>query len=277
MGRVDGKVALVTGAARGQGRSHALHLAREGANVIAVDICEDIPSIAPLGTAEELDETRRQVEAVGRGRIVTATADVRDPAAIEAAIELGIAEFGKLDTVVANAAVCTVQRWDETTLEVWADTLDVNLTGTWNTCRLSAPHLIAAGGGSIIIISSVAGIKAQPFLVPYVATKHAVVGLCQSLALELAQHHVRVNTIHPTAVDTPMVENLGDLQDIMGSAPYAQRIFMNLLPTAGGGEAAITDQMEPSDVSNAVLYLASDESRYVTGHKLAVDLGWLLS
>ncbi len=264
MGRVDGKVALITGAARGQGRSHAIRLAEEGADVIAVDICSDIASVPyALATRADLDETVTAVEALDR-RIVATVADVRDAAALTAAVDAGVAQLGRLDIVSANAGICTVQRWDEVTREVWQDTLDTNLTGVWNTCVAAIPHLIAAGGGSIVITSSTAGIKGLPFLAPYVAAKHGVVGVGRSLANELSAHSIRVNTVHPTGVDTPMVAGLGGLEPILGKDPLLGPIFMNTLPVE------ITDAR---DVSNAVLWLASDESRYVTGLELTVDAG----
>ena len=264
MGRVEGKVAFVTGAARGQGRSHAIRLAEEGADIIAVDICEDVVSVPyGLGTQADLDETVKAVEALDR-RIVARAADVRDPAALKAAVDAGVAELGRLDVVAANAGICTVQRWDEVTPQVWQDTLDINLTGVWNTCTAAIPHLIAAGGGSIVITSSTAGIKGLPFLAPYVAAKHAVVGIGRSLANELSAHSIRVNTVHPTGVDTPMVVGLGGLEPILGKDPMLGPIFMNSLPV---------EMTDPRDISNAVLWLASDESRYVTGLMMTVDAG----
>lgn len=264
MGRVEGKVAFVTGAARGQGRSHAIRLAEEGADIIAVDICEDVASVPyGLATQADLDETVKAVEALDR-RIVARAADVRDPAALQAVVDAGVAELGRLDVVSANAGICTVQRWDEVTPQVWQDTLDINLTGVWNTCTAAIPHLIAAGGGSIVITSSTAGIKGLPFLAPYVAAKHAVVGIGRSLANELSAHSIRVNTVHPTGVDTPMVAGLGGLEPILGKEPMLGPIFMNSLPV---------EMTDPRDISNAVLWLASDESRYVTGLMLTVDAG----
>jgi SDR family mycofactocin-dependent oxidoreductase len=264
MGRVDGKVAFVTGAARGQGRSHAIRLAQEGADVIAVDICEQIDTVGyPLGTAEELAETAKAVEALDR-RIVSAKADVRDPAALAAAVSQGVAELGRLDIVCANAGICTVQPWDQVTAQVWQDTIDTNLTGVWNTCVACVPRLIEAGGGSIVITSSAAGIKGMPFLAPYVAAKHGLVGMGRSLANELAKHSIRVNTIHPTGVDTPMVVGLGGVQPLLDQDPLLGPIFMNSLPI---------EMVEPVDISNAVLFLASDEARYVTGLELTVDAG----
>jgi len=263
-GRVAGKVAFITGAARGQGRSHAIRLAEEGADIIAVDICEDIASAGyGLATEADLAETVKAVEALDR-RIFARKADVRDAAALKAVVDEGVAELGKLDIVSANAGICTVQTWDEVTPAVWQDTLDTNLTGVWNTMVVATPHLIANGGGSIICTSSTAGIKGLPFLAPYVAAKHGVVGIARSMANELAQHKIRVNTVHPTGVQTPMVAGLGGLDAILGRDPQLGPIFMNTYPV---------EIVEPVDISNAVLFLASDEARYVTGLEFTVDAG----
>jgi SDR family mycofactocin-dependent oxidoreductase len=263
-GRVEGKVAFITGAARGQGRSHAIRLAEEGADIIAVDICRDYPTVGyALATEADLAETVKAVEALDR-RIVATQADVRDFAALKAAVDDGVAQLGRLDIVCANAGICTVQSWDEVTPAVWQDTLDTNLTGVWNTMTAAAPHLIAAGGGSIICTSSTAGIKGLPFLAPYVAAKHGVVGIARTMANELARHQIRVNTVHPTGVDTPMGTGLGGLEPLIGKDANLGPIFMNTLPV---------EIVDARDISNAVLFLASDESRYVTGLEFTVDAG----
>jgi SDR family mycofactocin-dependent oxidoreductase len=263
-GRVEGKVAFITGAARGQGRSHAVRLAEEGADIIAVDICRDYPTVGySLATAADLAETVKAVEALDR-RIVATQADVRDLAALTAAVNEGVAQLGRLDVVCANAGICTIQPWHEVTSAVWQDTLDTNLTGVWNTMVAAAPHLIAAGGGSIICTSSTAGIKGLPFLAPYVAAKHGVVGIARTMANELARHHIRVNTVHPTGVDTPMAAGLGGLDPLIGTDQNLGPIFMNTLPV---------QSVDARDISNAVLFLASDESRYVTGLEFTVDAG----
>jgi SDR family mycofactocin-dependent oxidoreductase len=249
-GRVQGKVAFVTGAARGQGRSHAIRLAEEGADIIAVDICRDYETAGyPMATEEDLAQTVKAVEALDR-QVIATRADVRDA--------------GALNIVCANAGICTVQAWDEVTPAVWQDTLDTNLTGVWNTMVVSAPHLIAAGGGSIICTSSTAGIKGLPFLAPYVAAKHGVVGIARTMANELAQYKIRVNTVHPTGVNTPMLTGLGGLDPLLSRDPNLGPIFMNTLPV---------EVVEPRDISNAVLFLASDEAQYVTGLEFTVDAG----
>src|SRR5580693_6191086 len=243
-GRVEGKVAFITGAARGQGRSHAIRLAEEGCDIIAVDALEDYPTVRyAMSSRSELDETVRAVEALDR-RIVAAKADVRDAAALRAALDAGVAELGRLDIVCANAGIYTVQPWDQVTQQVWQDTIDTNLTGVWNTMIVAIPHLMAAGGGSIIATSSTAGLKGMPFLAPYVAAKHAVVGICRSLANELAGQQT--------------------LEPFISRSPELGAIFTNSLPV---------EALDPRDVSNAVLWLASDEARYVTGAALTVDAG----
>ena len=263
-GRVAGKVAFITGAARGQGRAHAIRLAEEGADIIAVDICRDYDTVGyPLATEADLAETVKAVEALDR-RIVATVADVRDAAGLKAAVDDGVAQLGRLDIVSANAGICTIQTWDEVTPQVWQDTLDTNLTGVWNTMVVSVPHLIAAGGGSIICTSSTAGIKGLPYLAPYVAAKHGVVGIARTMANELARHSIRVNTVHPTGVDTPMGTGLGGLEPLINRDPNLGPIYMNTLPV---------ETVDPRDISNAVLFLASDEARYVTGLEFTVDAG----
>jgi len=275
-GRADGKVAFITGAARGQGRSHAVRLAQEGADIIAIDICRQIASVPiPMSTPEDLQETVAQVKATGR-RIVATQADVRDFDAVRAAVNEGVRQFGRLDIVVANAGLAAggdaMEKLDE---QLWKDSIDVNLTGVWHTAKAAIPHLVAGGrGGAMVLTSSVGGLKAHPYVGNYIAGKHGVVGVMRTLAVELAQHSIRVNSIHPTQVNTPMLMNdmtyrmfRPDLenptQDDM--APISQ--LMHLLPTPW---------VEPADVSNAVLFLVSDESRFITGVTLPIDAGSML-
>jgi SDR family mycofactocin-dependent oxidoreductase len=264
-GRVAGKVAFVTGAARGQGRSHAIRLAEEGADIIAVDILKDYDTMGyAMGTEEDLAKTVRKVEALDR-RIIATRADVRDPGALKKVLEDGVAQLGRLDVVCANAGICSAQSWDQVTPRVWQDTLDVDLTGVWNTMTAAIPHLIASGGGSIIATSSVAGAKGLPFLAPYVAAKHGVIGIVKAMANELAEHNIRVNAVLPTGVMTPMAHALSNMQELNAEHPGMGPIHMNTLPDVHA--------VEPRDISNAVLWLASDESRYVTGLELTVDAG----
>ncbi|HEY7593812.1 MAG TPA: mycofactocin-coupled SDR family oxidoreductase [Actinophytocola sp.] len=266
MGRVDGKVAFITGAARGQGRSHAVRLAQEGADIIAVDICGPIPNLQyPHAMPEDLAQTVKEVEALDR-RIVAAEADVRDRDALKGVLDDAVAQLGHLDVVVANAGICIMAPWDEVTPEVWQQTIDINLTGAWHTVQLAAPHLVAAGGGSIVLTSSAAGLKGLPFLSPYVAAKHGMVGLMRAFAHELAEHDIRVNSVHPTGVDTPMGAGDGGelLQRWIGEHPRLGGMFVNSLPV---------EVTQPADISNAVLFLASDEARYVTALTMTVDAG----
>ncbi|WP_100812252.1 MULTISPECIES: mycofactocin-coupled SDR family oxidoreductase [unclassified Microbacterium] len=272
MGRVEGKVAFITGAARGQGRSHAVRLAQEGADIIAVDVLEEIPG-APYGpaTEEDLAETVAQVEALDR-RIVARKADVRDQSALTAALDAGVAELGRLDIVCANAGISTsMAPAQDLPEEIWLDMIDVNLSGVWRTCKAAIPHLKAAGGGSMILTSSDAGLFAFPNIAHYVSAKHGVVGLMRTLALELAPDMIRVNSVHPTVVDTPMVNNEATFRlfrpdlDNPGVEDFKEAATMiNALPIPW---------VEAVDISNAVLWLASDEARYVTGVALPVDAG----
>jgi SDR family mycofactocin-dependent oxidoreductase len=263
MDRLAGKVAFVTGAARGQGRAHAVRLAEEGADIVAVDALHDYGSVAySMATRADLDETVALVERTGR-RIVAARADVRSRDELAGVLDAAVAELGGLHVVVANAGICTVQAWDAVTPEVWRDSIDTNLTGTWNTMVVAIPHLLAGGGGSIIAISSAAGLKGLPFFSPYVAAKHGVVGIARSLANELGGHNIRVNTIHPAGVRTDMSAGL-DMGDLLEANPMLGPVFMNSLPV---------ELVEPGDVSDAVVFLASDESRYVTGLAMTVDGG----
>lgn len=272
-GRLDGKVAFITGAARGQGRSHALRLARDGADIIAVDLCAQVGSLEgfyALPGAEELDETVRQVEALGR-RIVARQADVRDLAALKGAVADGVAELGGVDIIVANAGIFTFgQETHRIEQQSWNDIQDINLTGVWHTYAAAAEHLIARGsGGSVIIISSLAGFKGLANVAAYTTSKHGIVGLMKVLANELGPHGIRVNTIHPNSIDTPMVKNAKtyglfrpDLDD--PRAEDAEPAFAGLNPF---GKAWI----EPEHVSNAVAWLACDESYYVSGAQIPVD------
>jgi SDR family mycofactocin-dependent oxidoreductase len=276
MGLLEGKVAVITGAARGQGRSHAVGLAREGADIIAIDLCGPVDAVTyPMADAADLQETARLVEEQDR-RIVTRIADVRDREALQAAVTEGVAELGGLDIVLANAGIWAV-RLDEPTdpavrEQIWRDTIAINLTGVWHTVEVTAPILIAGGkGGAIVITSSTQGLKGAAnndiSLTAYTASKHGVVGLMRASAIDLAPHSIRVNTIHPTGVLTPMIDN-----EIVPA--YAEKhtrfgeITQNLLPV---------DVVEPNDITNAVLYLVSDTGRYVTGVTLPVDGGYLTS
>lgn len=262
VGRAAGKRVLITGAARGMGRSHAVRLAEEGADVILVDICRSLPELEyPLSTPDDLAETARLVEKHGR-RALTAVVDIRDAAALSEAVDEAVTQLGGLDAAVSNAGVLTAATWDTTTPEQWRTVVDVNLIGTWNTCAAALPHLVDHGG-SIVNISSAAGLKGTPLHLPYTASKHGVVGLSRALANELAAQSVRVNTVHPTGVATGMTpESLFGL--LSDRRPDLAPLFGNALPVV---------MTEALDISNAVLYLISDEARHVTGMEFKVDAG----
>ncbi|MGE2736609.1 mycofactocin-coupled SDR family oxidoreductase [Mycolicibacterium vaccae] len=263
------RVAVITGAARGQGRSHAVALAEQGVDIIAVDRCADIESIPyPLATEADLAETADAVHAVG-GRIETVVADVRDLAALQAGIDRGIARFGDVDIVVANAGVVALGMPEATDTAVYRDIVDVNLVGVWHTIVATAPSMIRRGtGGSMVLVSSMQGLvgrggdgSAATFA--YAASKHGVVGLMRSAANAYAQHHIRVNSIHPTGVATPMIFN-EHMANVVAANPEGTGMGGNLLPVP---------YVEPEDVTAAVLFLVSDGARYITGTALPVDAG----
>jgi (+)-trans-carveol dehydrogenase len=272
-GRVEGKVAFISGAARGQGRAHAVRLAQEGADIIAVDICKQIDSVAiPLSTPEDLAETADLVKGHNR-RIYTAEVDVRDYAALKAAVDAGVEQLGRLDIIVANAGIGNGgNTLDKTSEEDWTDMIDVNLGGVWKTVKAGVPHILSGGqGGSIILTSSVGGLKAYPHTGHYVAAKHGVVGLMRTFAVELGQHMIRVNSVHPTNVNTPLFMNEPTMKlfrpDLENPGPEDLKVIAQMMHTLPVG------WVEPEDVSNAVLFLASDEARYITGVTLPIDAG----
>jgi (+)-trans-carveol dehydrogenase len=272
-GRVEGKVAFVSGAARGQGRAHAVRLAEEGADIIAVDICKQIDSVLiPLANSEDLAETADLVKNAG-GRIHTAEVDVRDFDALKAAVDAGVEEFGKLDIIVANAGIGNGgQLLHDTGEPDWDDMIGVNLSGVWKTVKAGVPHILAGGkGGSIILTSSVGGLKAYPHTGHYVAAKHGVIGLMRTFAVELGAQNVRVNTVCPTNVNTPLFMNEPTMKlfrpDLENPGPDDMKIVGQLMHTLPIG------WVEPEDVANAVLFLASDEARFITGVALPVDGG----
>ncbi|MFD8340156.1 mycofactocin-coupled SDR family oxidoreductase [Streptomyces solisilvae] len=273
MGRLEGKVAFITGAARGQGRSHAVRLAEEGAAIIALDICEQIPTVAyPMATKDDLDETKRLVQAAG-GRIVTSVADVRDRAQIQSAYAAGVQEFGHVDIVLPNAGIMPLIGSEGAQEQAWHDGIATLLTGVWQTMEVTLPAMIERGkGGAIIITSSSAGLSSiglntLPGQAAYNASKHGVVGLMRLYASQLAKHSIRVVTVHPTGVNTPMVVN-EPWAEYMATHPEAAQSpnYRNAMPV---------ELVEPVDISNAIVYLASDEARYVTGVTFPVDAGYL--
>ena len=271
MGRLDGKVALITGAARGQGRSHAVRLAQEGAEIIAVDSCTDAATTPyPQARREDLDETVRLVEELDR-RVFARVADVRDLAALQSTVADGVSEFGHLDIVAANAGIASFAPAWELSEETWQEMIDVNLTGVWKTCKAVIPQMLEQGtGGSIVLTSSTAGLVAFGNLAHYTAAKHGVVGLMRVLAVELAQQGIRVNSVHPTIVNTDMVQNQPIYELFTGvegaTREQATEAYKNV-------NALPIPWVDPVDISNAVLWLASDEARYVTGTTQVVDAG----
>ncbi len=272
MSGLEGKVAFITGAARGQGRSHAVRLAREGADILAVDICADTPSIDyPNATRAELDETAQLVEAEGR-KVVALTADVRDLTGLQKAFDEGISSLGRVDVILANAGVVRLGDGGDPAV-VWGDIIGTNLTGAWNTISVALPTLRAGGGGGCIIItSSTAGLRASPGSgigqVAYTAAKTGLVGLMKQLAVTLAPESIRVNSVHPTGVKSGMTMN--------------EAMMSLALQAAEGGDNSISamqnampvDILEPEDISDAVAFLVSDQAKWITGVALPVDAGF---
>jgi SDR family mycofactocin-dependent oxidoreductase len=273
MGRLDGKVALVTGAARGQGRSHAIRLAEEGAHIIGLDICAPIESVSyPLATPEDLAETVRLVEDRD-ARIVARQADVRDRDALQSVLADGVAELGRLDIVLANAGIAPGFGEEGMQRSAFDDVIEINLGGVFNTLEAAIPRLIEQNeGGSIVITSSVAGLHGRltmlgnPGLIGYTASKHGAVGLMRAYAYLLAEYSIRVNSVHPTGVNSPMIVN----EQFAAFAEEQPDVVANL------ANAMPVEMVEPLDVSNAIVWLCSDEARYVTGVCLPVDAGFLV-
>ncbi|GAB3392395.1 mycofactocin-coupled SDR family oxidoreductase [Humibacter soli] len=268
MGVLEGKVAFITGAARGQGRSHAVRLAEEGADIIAVDIAAQIETVPyPMSTPEDLAETVRLVEALDR-RIYSQVADVRDKAALQSAFDAGTAQLGSVDIVLANAGIAPMSM--HPVQQEWPDVIATNLTGVYNTVEVSKQSLIDGGkGGAIVLTSSTAGLTGiggdTPGGLGYTAAKHGVVGLMRSYANYLAQYSIRVNTVHPTGVNTPMVVN-DVMQEFLQNDPAMGQAMANALPVP---------LVEAVDISNAIVWLVSDAARYVTGVTLPVDAGFV--
>jgi SDR family mycofactocin-dependent oxidoreductase len=265
MGHLSGKVAFITGGARGQGRAHAVRLASEGADVVVSDICGPVEgSMVAAATEEDLDETVQLVQKTGQ-RVLSRRVDVRDLSALQSLADDAMAQLGRLDVVVANAGILAWGHAWELSSEDWQSVIDVNLTGVFHTIRATVPHLIRQGqGGSIILISSSAGLKGQPFTLHYTAAKHGIVGICRGLANELGEYDIRVNSVHPAGVRTAMMDVPGLMELIVEKAETLGPLFMNTLPH---------ESMEPEDVAGTVAWLASDDARYVTGAQIAVELG----
>lgn len=275
-GPLDGRVAFVTGAARGQGRAHAVRLAAEGADIVAIDVCKPVSDTVtyPMPTADDLVETARQVEATGR-KVIAREVDIRDLAAQQLVVADAVAQFGRLDIVVANAGILSWGRIWEMSEEAWDTVIDVNLNGTWRTIKAVLPAMIEAGnGGSIIIVSSSAGLKATPGNAHYAASKHGLVALTNALALEAGEFGIRVNSIHPYSIQTPMIEPEA-MAEIFTKYPSFLHSFapMPLKPVARDGKPGLQEFMAPEEVANVVAWLADDASMTISGSQIAVDRG----
>ncbi len=275
MSRLDGKVALITGAARGQGRSHALRLADEGADVIAFDLCRQIESVPyPMAGSDDLVTTVDLVKSRGR-RIYAAEVDVRDLDGLQEAVAAGVDVLGRLDVVVANAGTLndTAPMWQLSERQ-FQDQIDVNLTGVWKTIKATVPVLLRQGqGGAVILIGSLSGLAAAPNVGHYAASKHGVNGLMRTLSAELAPHGIKVNSINTTNVNTPMINNQHYNRLFAGGADGATQ--EDALDVLSARHALPTPFLDPIDVSNAVLYLASDDGRFITGTTHVIDAGAL--
>ncbi|WNG88660.1 mycofactocin-coupled SDR family oxidoreductase [Mycobacterium sp. ITM-2016-00317] len=273
---LEGRVALVTGAARGQGRAHAVRLAEDGADIVAIDVCKPVSASItyPMPTSEDLTETVRLVEATGR-KVLAREVDIRDLAAQQQLVADAVEQFGRLDIVVANAGVLSWGRIWEMSEEQWDTVVDVNLNGTWRTIRAAVPAMIEAGnGGSIVVVSSSAGLKATPGNAHYAASKHGLVALTNALALEAGEYGIRVNSIHPYSIDTPMIEK-DAMMEIFSKYPTFLHSFapMPYKPVARDGKPGLQEFMTVEEVADVVAWLASDASATISGSQIAVDRG----
>jgi SDR family mycofactocin-dependent oxidoreductase len=276
-GTLDGRVAFVTGAARGQGRAHAVRLANEGADIIAIDVCRAVDDTItyPPATPDDLAETVRAVESAGR-KVLAREVDIRDLAAQQQVVADGVEQFGRLDIVVANAGVLSWGRMFEMSPEQWDTVVDVNLNGTWRTVRAAVPAMIEAGnGGSIVIVSSSAGLKATPGNGHYSASKHGLVALTNALALEVGEYGIRVNSIHPYSIDTPMIEPAA-MAAVFSKYPNFLHSFAPMpLQPVGQNDKGLSTFMTPEEVADVVAWLAGDGSATLSGSQIAVDRGVL--
>lgn len=273
MGRLKGKVAAVTGAARGMGRAHAVTLAREGADVLVCDLAAQTETVEyELATTADLEETARLVRDLGR-EVVAMAVDVRSEQQLAAWVAAGLDRFGRVDVMVANAGITGYAPAHKLTEQAWNEIIDVNLKGAWLSAKVVIPQMIERGeGGSIVFISSGLGLKGLPEAGHYAAAKHGVVGLMRSLALELAPHWIRCNTVHPAGTNTPMAHNPMHYKRFAGGREDAT--LSDVIEVYESIAALPIQWTEPEDIANAVLWLVSDEARYVTGVSLPVDGGW---
>jgi SDR family mycofactocin-dependent oxidoreductase len=271
---LTGKVALVTGAARGQGRSHAITMAKAGADIIAVDLCDQVATVPyPMATPDDLAETGRLVEELDR-RVITVQADVRSSAALEEAVSRGLAEFGHLDILAANAGIWAMGNLWELTDTEWQDIFDINLTGVWRSLKAVVPTMIEAGGGAVVMTSSVNGLEAGIGMGHYVAAKHGVIGLMKNAALELGKFNIRVNAVCPGIIDTKMNDWQGSYDMMAGHPGGTPEDRIN----GGYGWSALAGRglLAPETISRAVCFLASDDARDITGVALPVDGGHMV-
>jgi SDR family mycofactocin-dependent oxidoreductase len=271
---LDGKVALITGGSRGQGRAHALTCAREGADVIIVDIADQLTTVPyKMARQDDLDETAKQVEALDR-RILALKGDVRDQGQLDAAVAQGIAEFGQIDILIANAGIWTMAPFWELTEDQWEEMIGVNLTGVWKSAKAVAPHMIERQAGSIVITSSTNGIEPGLNYAHYVAAKHGVIGLMKNIALELAPYGIRCNSINPGAIRTPMTDHQGAWDMFAGHPGGTEEDLIE----GGYHFTALkgTSFMDPQVIADTALYLNSDLAAKVTGVTIPVDAGHLI-
>lgn len=272
--RLEDKVAFVTGAARGQGRSHCVRMAQEGADIIAVDICEALPGVPfKASTPADLDETVRQVEALGR-RIIAAKADVRQDAALKQVVDDAVAQLGRLDIVSAQAGLSHMPMLlHEVPNDLWSMMVDITLTGSWNAAKVAVPHIIAGGrGGAIVFTSSVAALRGNRNVGHYTTAKHGIVGIMRTMALELGPHNIRVTNISPTNCGTDMLLNQ-ECYNLFRPDKAPNASYDDFVEAAKTMHALPIPYVEPVDISNALVFLASDEARYITGITLPVDAG----
>ncbi|WP_236793386.1 mycofactocin-coupled SDR family oxidoreductase [Amycolatopsis sp. GM8] len=270
--RFEGKTVLITGAARGQGRSHAIRVAEEGGNVIAVDACAQVATVAyPMSSRADLAQTVELVQRAG-GKIAAAEADVRDFDGLCCAVEDAVADFGGLHGVVANAGICSHSPLAELGEQAWQDVLDINLTGVWHTCKAAIPHLRRSGaGGSIVMTNSTVGLRGVANVGHYVAAKHGLIGLMRTFALELAPESIRVNSVNPTTVNTEMINNESTFR--LFRPDLATPTLDDARDRFASANALPVPWVESSDVSDAVLFLLSEQARFITGTALPVDAG----